>query len=140
MLFRSLWHERDITHSSVERVVVPDSCILLDYMTDLLTGVIDKLIVYPENMLTNLNRTNGLIFSQSVLLALTKKGMKREDAYRIVQSAAMDVWQSRKEFKQVLRENPSVTGALRNGELDELFDLSKSTKSVDYIFQRVGLT
>ena len=135
----ALWHERDITHSSVERVVVPDSCILLDYMTDLLTGVIDKLIVYPENMLTNLNRTNGLIFSQSVLLALTRKGMKREEAYRIVQSAAMDVWQSRKEFKQVLKENPSVTGALRNGELDELFDLSKSTKSVDYIFQRVGL-
>ncbi len=136
----ALWHERDITHSSVERVVVPDSCILLDYMTAQLTEVIDKLIVYPENMLKNLNRTNGLIFSQSVLLALTRKGMKREDAYRAVQSAAMDVWQSQKEFKQVLKENPSVNEALRNGELDDLFDLRKSIRSVDYIFQRVGLS
>ena len=81
----ALWHERDITHSSVERIVVPDSCILLDYMLHLSTELFDKLLVYPENMLKNLNRTHGLIFSQSVLLALTKKGMKREDAYRIVQ-------------------------------------------------------
>ncbi|OGU26284.1 MAG: adenylosuccinate lyase, partial [Ignavibacteria bacterium GWA2_54_16] len=87
----ALWHERDITHSSVERVIVPDSCILLDYMLDQFTKVVDKLIVYPENMRKNIDKTHGLVFSQSVLLALTKKGMKREDAYRIVQSHAMNV-------------------------------------------------
>ncbi len=135
----SLWHERDITHSSVERVVVPDSCILLDYMLSLLTDVIDRLIVYPSNMVANLSRTHGLIFSQSVLLALTKRGMKREDAYRMVQSAAMEVWQSGKEFKQLLHERPEIRAVLNDGELDELFDLQKSIRNVDYIFQRVGL-
>jgi len=83
----SLWHERDITHSSVERIIVPDSCILLDYMAALMTDVLDRLIVYPEHMRENLDRTHGLIFSQAVLLALTNKGMKREDAYRLVQTA-----------------------------------------------------
>ncbi|HLE32577.1 MAG TPA: adenylosuccinate lyase, partial [Bacteroidota bacterium] len=98
----ALWHERDITHSSVERVIVPDSCILLDYMLDQFTKVVDKLIVYPENMRKNIDKTHGLVFSQSVLLALTKKGMKREDAYRIVQSHAMNVWQDGKSFRTVL--------------------------------------
>jgi adenylosuccinate lyase len=135
----ALWHERDITHSSVERVVVPDSCILLDYMLALLTDVIDRLIVYPDNMLANLNRTHGLIFSQSVLLALTRAGMKREDAYRAVQAAAMEVWQSGKDFKHLLQERPEIKAALKDGELDELFDLQKSIRNVDYIFTRVGL-
>jgi adenylosuccinate lyase len=135
----ALWHERDITHSSVERVVVPDSCILLDYMLALLTEVIDRLIVYPDNMLANLNRTHGLIFSQSVLLALTKRGMRREDAYRAVQAAAMEVWRSGKEFKQLLQERPEIKAAMKDGELDELFDLQKSIRNVDYIFTRVGL-
>ena len=135
----ALWHERDITHSSVERVVVPDSCILLDYMLALLTDVIDRLIVYPDNMLANLNRTHGLIFSQSVLLALTRAGMKREDAYRAVQAAAMEVWQSGKDFKHLLQERPEIKAALKDGELDELFDLQKSIRNVDYIFRRVGL-
>lgn len=135
----ALWHERDITHSSVERVVVPDSCILLDYMLALTTDVIDRLIVYPDNMILNLNRTHGLIFSQSVLLALTKRGMKREDAYRAVQSAAMEVWQSGKDFKQLLKERPEIKTAMNDGELDELFDLQKSIRNVDYIFTRVGL-
>jgi adenylosuccinate lyase len=136
----SLWHERDITHSSVERVVVPDSCILLDYMLALFTDVIDKLIVYPENMLKNLHTTHGLIFSQSVLLGLTKKGMKREDAYRVVQGAAMDVWQSQKEFSEVLKSNPAVTKILGNGELDRLFNIDRSLENVEYIFHRVGLS
>jgi adenylosuccinate lyase len=136
----SLWHERDITHSSVERIVIPDSCILLDYMLYLLTDVIDKLIVYPENMLKNLNRTNGLIFSQSVLLALTNKGMKREDAYRVVQSSAMDVWQSGRNFKDVLKSSGELTSVLNGSEFDSLFDLNKSIRNVDYIFERVGLT
>ena len=135
----ALWHERDITHSSVERVIVPDSCILLDYMLDLLTDVIDRLIVYPENMLRNLNRTNGLIFSQSVLLALTNKGMKREDAYRLVQSSAMDVWQSGKNFKDVLKSSSELGERLSSDEMESLFDLNKSIRNVDYIFERVGL-
>jgi adenylosuccinate lyase len=135
----ALWHERDITHSSVERITIPDSCILLDYMLHLLTDVIDRLIVYPENMLKNLNRTNGLIFSQSVLLALTNKGMKREDAYRIVQSTAMDVWQSNRSFKDVLKSSSDVAKVLKPEELDVIFDLNKSVRNVDYIFERVGL-
>ena len=135
----ALWHERDITHSSVERVIVPDSCILLDYMLALLTDVIDRLIVYPENMLKNLNRTHGLIFSQSVLLALTKKGMKREEAYRIVQAGAMDVWQSGKDFKELLQSHTSVNSMLSAQEIEQLFDLKKSILNVDYIFERVGL-
>jgi adenylosuccinate lyase len=135
----ALWHERDITHSSVERVVVPDSCILLDYMLSLMTDVLDRLLVYPENMLKNLDRTRGLIFSQSVLLALTRKGMKREDAYRVVQSAAMEVWQSGKDFKELLRSNAEVASVLSGADLDELFDLRKSTRHVDFVFDRVGL-
>jgi adenylosuccinate lyase len=135
----ALWHERDITHSSVERVVVPDSCILLDYMLGLLTEVLDKLLVYPETMLKNLQRTHGLIFSQSVLLAMTKKGMKREDAYRVVQAAAMEVWQNGREFRDLLAESDEVRKHLNTTELNELFDLGKSIKNVDYIFQRVGL-
>lgn len=135
----ALWHERDITHSSVERIVIPDSCILLDYMLHLLTDVIDRLIVYPENMLKNLHRTNGLVFSQSVLLALAQKGMKREDAYRIVQSKAMDVWQSGKSFKDVLKSDVELTRVLNPDELDAMFDLKKSVCNVDYIFERAGL-
>jgi adenylosuccinate lyase len=136
----ALWHERDITHSSVERVVVPDSCILLDYMLALMTEVVDRLIVYPENMKKNLERTHGLIFSQSVLLALTNKGMRREDAYRAVQSAAMEVWQTGKEFRDLLKANAEVAEKLGEEGLDELFDLTKSIKNVDYIFARVGLS
>jgi adenylosuccinate lyase len=135
----SLWHERDITHSSVERVVVPDSCILLDYMLALTTEVIDRLIVYPENMLKNLDRTHGLIFSQSVLLGLTRKGMKREDAYRIVQTAAMEVWQSGKTFRDVLLAVPEVAKSFTKAELGEFFDLNKSIRNVDHIFRRAGL-
>ena len=135
----ALWHERDITHSSVERVVIPDSCILLDYTLALMTDVIDRLLVYPGNMLQNLNRTHGLIFSQSVLLALTQKGMQREDAYRIVQGAAMQVWESGREFKELLLATPDVVSTLGRGEVEALFDLSRSTRHVDYIFTRVGL-
>ena len=136
----SLWHERDITHSSVERIIVPDSCILLDYMIALTTDVIDRLIVYPDTMVKNLERTHGLIFSQSVLLALTKKGMRREEAYRIVQAAAMEVWQSGRDFRDVLSGVQEVAGALSETEMGEIFNLEKSIRNVDYIFSRVGLT
>lgn len=135
----SLWHERDITHSSVERIIVPDSCMLLDYMLALTTDVLDRLIVYPDTMLKNLDRTHGLIFSQSVLLALTRKGMRREDAYRIVQGAAMEVWQSGRNFRDVLTGVQEVANALSDAELGELFNLEKSIRNVDYIFSRVGL-
>ncbi len=138
----SLWHERDITHSSVERIIIPDSCILLDYMLGLFTDIIDKLIVYPENMKKNLELTSGLIFSQEVLLALTKKGMKREDAYAAVQKYAMEVWSreaGKKSFKEVLKSDSNIIKYLSNSELDELFDLKKSIRNVDYIFTRVGL-
>lgn len=135
----ALWHERDITHSSVERVIIPDSCILLDYMLSLMTDVIDKLLVYPDNMMRNLERTHGLIFSQSVLLALTKKEMKREDAYRIVQTAAMEVWHTGKNFKDVLLADQDIVRVLGRETIGELFDLKKSIKNVDYIFHRAGL-
>ena len=135
----SLWHERDITHSSVERIIIPDSCILLDYMLGLFTDIIDKLIVYPENMKKNLELTHGLIFSQSVLLALTKKGMIREDAYAAVQKYAMEAWQNKKNFKDILQSDNNITKYLNDKELDELFDLKKSIRNVDYIFKQAGL-
>lgn len=135
----ALWHERDITHSSVERIIIPDSCILLDYMIDTMTGVLEDLIVYPENMKKNLERTRGLIFSQSVLLALTKAGMKREDAYAAVQRHAMEAWKTEKSFKELLQNDRTVMSHLKDGELDQLFDVNKSLEKVDYIFERVGL-
>ncbi len=135
----ALWHERDITHSSVERVIIPDSCILADYMIATFSDIIDHLLVYPENMRKNLELTHGLIFSESVLLALTKKGWKREDAYRLVQSSAIEVWQTRQDFKELLKKNKEFRGVFQNGEIEELFDLNKSLKQVDYIFERVGL-
>ena len=135
----ALWHERDITHSSVERVTIPDSCILLDYMTAEFTKVVENLAVYPDHMQENLDATQGLIFSQEVLLALTKKGMKREDAYRLVQEKAMTVWQNGKDFKTLLMSSEEVNKTLSEKELDELFDAKRSLKQVDYIFNKVGL-
>lgn len=135
----ALWHERDITHSSVERVIIPDSCIVADYMIATFSDIIDRLIVYPENMKKNLEYTRGLIFSQSVLLALTKAGMKREDAYAAVQRHAMEAWKTEKSFKELLQNDRTVMSHLKNGELDQLFDVNKSLEKVDYIFERVGL-
>jgi adenylosuccinate lyase len=136
----ALWHERDITHSSVERVIVPDSCILLDYMLAQMTKIIEKLLVYPENMQKNLDRTNGLVYSQEVMLALTKKGMKREEAYRIVQERAMEVWESGQSFKELISASEEVMRHFNKRELEELFDPKRSLKHVDYIFEQVGLT
>jgi adenylosuccinate lyase len=135
----ALWHERDITHSSVERVVIPDSCILLDYMLFLTTDVIDRLVVYPEHMQRNLELTRGLVHSQSVLLALTSRGMKREDAYRVVQEAAMEVWSSGVPFRERLLHSPEVAALIPEKELDRLLDPVRSTQYVDGIFKRVGL-
>jgi adenylosuccinate lyase len=135
----ALWHERDITHSSVERVIVPDSCIVLDYMLTQFTNIVDRLLVYPENMQRNLNKTNGLVFSQEVLLALTKKGMKREDAYRIVQERAMKVWENGSDFRELIKGSEEVSSLLSESELNELFDPKRSLKHVDYIFEKTGL-
>jgi adenylosuccinate lyase len=135
----ALWHERDISHSSVERVVVPDSCILLDFILADMIKIVDNLLVYPENMQRNLNATHGLIFSQEVLLALTKKGMKREDAYRIVQEQAMKVWREGKEFKDLLMASGDITEHLSQNEIDELFDARRSLKHLDEMFERAGL-
>jgi adenylosuccinate lyase len=135
----ALWHERDISHSSVERVIIPDSCILLDYMLAKMTDVIEKVLVYPDAMLRNLNRTNGLIASQSVLLALTKKGVSREDAYRIVQRNAMRTWEDGTPFHDLLVLDKEVTNVLSEKEIDDLFDLNRSVRHVDTIFKRIGL-
>lgn len=135
----ALWHERDITHSSVERVIVPDSCILLDYMVAQFTNILEQLLVYPDHMQENIDRTHGLIFSQEVLLALTKAGMKREDAYRIVQEEAMQVWKKRLSFKSLIEQRAEVQALLTKADLDGLFDPRRSLKHVDYIFRQVGL-
>ena len=135
----ALWHERDISHSSVERVIVPDSCIILDFILADMTKIIDNLLVYPEHMIRNLNATHGLIYSQEVLLALTKKGMKREDAYRLVQEQAMKVWKDEKGFKDLLLGSEEVMKLLSEKELDELFDPKRSLKQIDYIFEHAGI-
>jgi adenylosuccinate lyase len=135
----ALWHERDITHSSVERIIIPDSCILLDYMITAFTRIIDELIVYPENMKKNLELMRGLIFSQSVLLALTKNGMPREAAYVAVQKHATEVWQSDKNFKTVIASDRHIMKHLRQSELDDLFVVGKNLRTVAFIFTRLGL-
>ncbi len=135
----ALWHERDISHSSVERVIVPDSTIALDYMLAKFTNIIEKLLVYPENMQKNLNLTRGLIFSQGLLLAIINKGVSREDAYKWVQIAAMDVWKSDIDFHQRVLRDESINAVLSKREIDDCFDLNVTLRNVDYIFSRVGL-
>lgn len=136
----ALWHERDISHSSVERIIVPDSCIVLDYMIDLAVNLVKNLIIYPENMITNLNITRGLIFSQSVLLKLINKGVTREDAYRIVQSCAMDVWNdSRKNLKDELNNSSELKSYLTKEELIEIFNSNNMLSNVNFIFNRTVL-
>ena len=131
----ALWHERDISHSSVERVIVPDSCIALDYALGLTIKLIDNLIIYPENMLKNLNLTRGLIFSQAVLLKLIEKGMSREDAYAIVQTSSMKVWEdSSKNLKNELLNSSEVKKILSQKDIGELFDPDKLLKNVFMLF------
>jgi adenylosuccinate lyase len=135
-----LWNERDISHSSVERVIIPDSTITLDYMLVKLTGIITNLLVYPENMLRNVERTHGLIFSQRVLLALVEeKGLSRERAYELVQRSAMQSWRTGASFRDLLLQDGEVTALLSEKEIDELFDYNYHLKHVDEIYQRFGL-
>jgi adenylosuccinate lyase len=135
----ALWHERDISHSSVERYIGPDACITLDFALARLTGVVDKLLVYPERMQANLDRMGGLVHSQRVLLALTQAGVSREDAYALVQRNAMKVWESggRLSLLELLKADPQVSAALAPGELEEKFDLAYHFRQVDRIFGRV---
>ena len=133
----ALWHERDISHSSVERMIGPDATVTLDFALARLAGVIEKLVVYPENMAKNLDRLGGLVHSQRVLLALSQKGVAREDAYRLVQRNAMRVWDEGGDFLALLKADPDVSKALSPAELEALFDLGYHTKHVDTIFARV---
>jgi adenylosuccinate lyase len=133
----ALWHERDISHSSVERVIGPDATIVLDFMLGRFTGLMDKLVVYPERMTANLNMTHGVIFSQMVLLALIEKGTTREDAYAIVQKNAMTSWQDGIEFRQLIAQDASVRKHLNEKDLDAIFNVNNFLKHLDYIFDRV---
>ena len=133
----ALWHERDISHSSVERMFAPDATVTLDFALNRLTHVIDKLLVYPENMQKNLDRLGGLVHSQRVLLALTQKGVSREDSYRLVQRNAMPVWRGEGDFLTLLKADPDVSARLSVAEIEELFDLGYHFKQVDTIFRRV---
>ena len=132
-----LWHERDISHSSVERIIGPDATVLLDFMLNRAIGLIQNLVVYPENMMRNLNQMRGLIFSQRVLLKLAEAGASREQAYSLVQRNAMKVWEEGKDFQQELLADAEVTGFLSADEIKEAFDLGYHLKHVDTIFTRV---
>ena len=133
----ALWHERDISHSSVERIIGPDATVTLDFALARATGLIEKLVVYPEQMQRNLDQLGGLHNSQRVLLALTQAGMSREDAYRSVQKNAMESWQEGKSFADLLKTDTVITNYLTQAELEGLFDLEYHTKHIDTIFDRV---
>ncbi len=133
----ALWHERDISHSSAERMIGPDATVTLDFLLARLTGLIDKLVVYPENMAKNLNRLGGLVHSQRILIALTQKGLSREEAYRTVQQHAMKAWRGEGDFQAMLAADPTVRKHLTEAELKANFDLGYHFKHVDTIFNRV---
>ncbi|MGH2633067.1 MAG: adenylosuccinate lyase [Tepidiformaceae bacterium] len=135
----ALWHERDISHSSTERIVFPDATLVLDYILSIFTGVMDRLTVFPEHMLENLERSYGLVFSQRVLLALIETGMSRQDAYKIVQRNAMRSWNARTSFRELLRDDQDVTGRLSEAELDGLFDYQFYLQNIGATFERLGL-
>ena len=135
----ALWHERDMTHSSVERVILPDSCIVLDHMLRQMIRVIRGLSIHAERMKKNLQKTYGLTSSQRVLLALVEKGCMREEAYKWVQKAAFTAWEDGRDFIEVIQENPKVSQLLSSEEIDSLFDWNYHLKNIDYIFRRIGL-
>ena len=133
----ALWHERDISHSSVERVFAPDATIALDFALHRLAGVIENLLIYPETMQANLDKLGGLVHSQQVLLALTQKGVSREDSYVYVQRNAMKIWAEGGSYLDKLKADADVAAKLTSGELDALFDLEQHFRHVDTIFDRV---
>jgi adenylosuccinate lyase len=131
-----LWHERDISHSSVERVIAPDATILVDFMLARVTGLVKGLVVYPDNMRKNLDRLRGLVFSQRVLLKLVEKGLTREQSYELVQKNAMQVWEFDLDFMTLLADDPVVAGLLTPAEIKGCFDIRPYTRNVNYIFRR----
>jgi adenylosuccinate lyase len=131
------WHERDISHSSVERMIGPDTTVTLDFALNRLAGVVEKLLVYPETMQKNLDQLGGLVHSQRVLLALTQAGISREDSYRLVQQNAMKVWAGDGDFLELLKADPEIAGKIDAAKLAACFDASYHTKHVDTIFARV---
>jgi adenylosuccinate lyase len=135
----ALWHERDISHSSTERIILPDACLALDYALSLFTDIMDRLVVYPGHMLQNLERSFGLVFSQRVLLALIETGMSRQDAYRVVQRNAMRAWESQTQFADLLRCDSDVSQRLGGDALDALFDYTYYTRNIGATFERLGL-
>lgn len=135
----ALWHERDISHSSTERIVLPDATELLDYMLNRFKGILENLVVYPQNMLDNIYRTRGVIFAQRVMNALISKGLAREDAYDTVQPIAMKAWTEGLDYKTLLEANEKVMSLLGQSELDDCFTLDYYFKNVDFIFDRVGI-
>ena len=135
----ALWHERDISHSSVERVILPDATTLLNYALRRFAGIIDRLEVYPENMRENMETTHGLVFSQRLLLMLIDKGLNREDAYDMVQPRAMQSWEEGRAFREIVEEDSQITSHLSDEEIEEAFDPAYHLRNVDRIFERVGL-
>lgn len=135
----ALWHERDISHSSTERIILPDATIALNYMLNRFANLIKNLTVFPERMKQNIDQTHGVIFSQRVLLALVEKGLSREEAYGIVQPLAMQAWETGVHFKELLAENETVQQLLTEAEVDECFDVTYHLKNVDVIFEKIGL-
>ena len=135
----ALWHERDISHSSVERIIIPDSTTLMDYMLNKMIYLLENLYVYPDNMMKNINLTNGLIFSQEVLLALIKKGISREESYELVQKNAMQSWEKKCSFKELLYKDYNIMKHLSKTEIDELFNLDKVLININKIYKRIGL-
>ena len=135
----ALWHERDITHSSVERVIIPDSTSALYYMLHKFIDIMDNLVIHPENMKDNLNKTLGLVFSQRVMLTLVEKGVLRETAYHWVQRNAMKAWEDKVEFIKLVKKDEDITNHLSQHEIEELFNYDYHTKNVDYIFDRAGI-
>ena len=135
----ALWHERDISHSSAERVVLPDSSIALDYILQKAIGLIDGLVVYPERMLENLGATKGLIFSGQLLLALTNKGLSRENAYELVQRNAMRVWDEDRDFRKLVKADSDIQKNLSGEEIDRVFSLEHYLRNIDAIYRRVGI-
>jgi len=136
----ALWHERDISHSSAERIILPDSCLALDYMLSIFTSIMKGLKVYPENMRRNIELSQGLVFSQRVLIALINKGLAREEAYKMVQDPAMKAWEEKKGFLSLLEADRRITAHLSKKELDSLFDYGYYLKHVDEVFERLGLS
>ena len=136
----ALWGERDISHSSAERVILPDACLALDYILDLFAGVVRELQVFPDRMMENIESTRGVLFSQRVLLALVERGLPREGAYGIVHALAMESWERGVDFRELLRASGQITDHLPASEMDGLFDYSYYVRHVDHLFRRVGLS